>query len=126
MKYLALILLTGCSVFQNPAYCIDRGDGLCWYRNPVQIETDKVVWKVDINASALCGYDRQFEHASCMIGRDSETRTCHILSVLTVQQAKQTWSITPIPRKQTIYEHEKEHCNGWLHTNNLNQRGLAQ
>lgn len=126
-KILLAALLSGCATFQNPPHCVDRGDGICWWVNPVQIPVTSVRWEVDTsaNASHRCGYGFHFEHASCVMGRLRETGECWVVSALTENQAMRTptgarnmW----MAGAKSIWEHEViDHCGlgggvQWLHS----------
>ena len=115
MKYLLLALLAGCAIFDNAPGCVDRGDGLCWYANPVQIPVSKVVWEVDKadNVSSRCNIGKPVEHATCVLRRGADT--CHVVSALTELQAKNMAVPTPVSDYQShprsIYWHEvADHC----------------
>ena len=119
MKYLicALVLISGCAMFENAPDCIDRGDGFCWYVHPVQIPVNKVVWEVDTadNASKRCNYGKPYKNASCVLWRDRQEGVCHVVSALTELQAMKISTLTPMVyyqnRGTSIYWHEvKDHC----------------
>ena len=116
------LFLTGCpTLFQNPSYCIDRSDGLCWYRHPVQLPTETLDWQVNrdaVEVSKECGYTIFHPAPSCVMTRWH--RTCTILSVYTIQEAMQTPSNGRAGK--SVYTHEViDHCAlgggvQWLHT----------
>ncbi len=81
-------LLTGCaSVPSNP--CQDDGDEFAWYPNPVQIHVDKYEWEVDTTANAKkrCAIEGSFNF-SCLMGRIAESKTAHIVSSVSHDEAK--------------------------------------
>jgi hypothetical protein len=139
---LAAMAIAGCgslgALFENPSFCVDRGDGLCWFANPLQIPLKTYEWEVDdaSRVSARCNYEeRQFGQVSCVMGRIRETGTCWVVSALTEQEAKETQNNSPLMKfewpKRSIFQHEVEdHCGlipdgkggfrqetQWLHTN---------
>lgn len=134
IAFFLMFLLSGCvTMFDPPSNCVDRGDGMCWWKNPFQIPVTKYVWEVDTvtNASTRCGYNQNFENASCIMGRIRESGTCHIVSALTENQAKARLSNSPTSlfsgKGDTVFCHEaRDHCGlnicgetdgtQWLHT----------
>ena len=110
----AFLMLSACATPSHPP-CVDRGDGLCWWVNPLQIHVEKYTWEVDTtaNANTRCGYETWNNNAACMMGRIKESKTCHIVSALTETQAQRTPTNTPLMRfKSTPLRcHElKDHC----------------
>lgn len=111
---LAVLMLSGCATPSHPP-CVDRGDGLCWWVNPLQIPVDKYTWEVDTTAGAnkRCAYATWNHNPACMMGRLKETKTCHIVSALTAEQAKRVVTNTPLMRfkPESLFCHElKDHC----------------
>lgn len=108
--------IAGCALFQMPAHCTDRGDGICWWPSPVQIPVKTYTWEVDTpdNASKRCGYQMPFEHATCVMARNRERQSCDVVSALTEAQAR----VTPtgavnmrMKGARSIFQHEiEDHC----------------
>lgn len=114
-----LASLTGCSLFTPPAHCVDRGDGLCWFANPIQIPVATYTWEVDTadNASRRCGYAQPFHHASCVMARNRERARCDVVSALPESVARRTRAASPLMRfrpdtcANSVLAHElQDHC----------------
>ena len=102
----------GCaSIPSNP--CSDDGDEFAWYPNPVQIEVTKYEWEVDTtaNAKARCAIEGSFNF-SCLMGRIAESKTAHIVSSVSHEEAK----LLRVGNL-SLLEHEIKHGRGCLHSN---------
>lgn len=110
MKYLALLLLSGCTVFDTPAWTVD----LPGYR------FQRAEWTVLHSTQAVanrCGLDTP--RTACAI-RIREGGQLLVYSIYTEEQAKRIRGIDGL----TVHEHELRHGgifdgvnvgNGWTH-----------
>lgn len=67
---------------------------------------------------ARCGQDNTWNGNACVMFR-SAVGTCWVLSTLTMQEAKgrSVYTRTGQPGA-SVYEHEEDHCHGWVHPKN--------
>lgn len=117
---IASCFISGCAVFETPKFCVDLGDGLCWYKDDALLVAPNIVFDTHDaeTASRECRYGKPYKFASCTLPIVRGSDVCVILSALTKQQA----AVAPSehPRKDFVFvsilEHEARHCAGWNHT----------
>ena len=121
----ALLFMTEAEAgfFDSPEYCVERGDGLCWFKMKIGVPTTSTRWIVDATGETArrCGYGWEYEQASCMLSRNKETGECVIVSVFTEEEAKLRFVGSRTNAVITVWQHERMHCDdgGWLHAESV-------
>lgn len=106
----------GCAhIFQNPPHCVSRhNDGLCWTLAVPQVEMDKWTWTQLSHKTTgeICRFDKPYpDKMACVVRKDGETKTCHVASNISAEDARYTTRITGRNYTRTMLQHEiEDHC----------------
>lgn len=101
------VLMSGCAYFEQPAYCIDRGDNLCWVPSTDQSDANEYIWHhvERSEAEERCQTRNMWGPIAC--GGPIVNGVGNLYSTMSWELAYKTY--VPWLRNKTYLAHELDH-----------------